>query len=84
MGTVIGLNGTEIGAFVVELVGGIRLRLGLDDWERLGLYRGQLVPVRLTSRTVSLVIVEITIHPPVVWVTLVRRSQETLPTLLGA
>ena len=74
MGTVIGLNGVEVGAFVVELVGGIRLRVGLDDWERLGLYRGQVVPVRYAGRSpVRLVITEVTVFPPIVWVTLIRR-----------
>ena len=74
MGTVIKLNGVEVGAFVVELVGGLRLRIGLDDWERLGLFRGQVVPVRHAGRSpVRLVITEVTVFPPVVWVTLIRR-----------
>ena len=74
MGTVVGLNGVEVGAYVVELVGGLRLRLGLDDWDRLGLYRGQVVSVRLARRAdLRLVIADITDVPPVVWITLVRR-----------
>ena len=74
MGTVVGLNGAEVGAYVVELVGGLRLRIGLDDWDRLGLYRGQVVVVRLARRAeLRLVVTEVTDVPPVVWITLVRR-----------
>jgi hypothetical protein len=74
MGAVIGLNGAEVGAYVVELDGGLRLRLALDDWERLRLYRGQRIPVRLPGRADRwLTVWEEAELPPVVWVTLVQR-----------
>ena len=36
----VGLNGSEVWAYVVELDDGARLRLDLTDWERVGLSVG--------------------------------------------
>jgi hypothetical protein len=46
------LYGTVVWAFVVEQDGGLRARFSADDWERLNLFRGQRVAVRLPSTTV--------------------------------
>src|SRR5437763_11321011 len=46
----VAVNGSEVWAHVVELDGGLRVRLDLSDWERMGLYRGQRVPVRRPGR----------------------------------
>src|SRR5262245_15436293 len=44
------LDGAEVWAFVVELPGGLRMRLNQSDRERLKHYRGQRVPVRRAGR----------------------------------
>ena len=41
----VGLNGSEVWAFVVETADGLRMRLDLTDWERTGLGVGRRVPV---------------------------------------
>lgn len=35
------LNGAAVWAYVVELDGGLKVRLAVDDCEQLGLFRGQ-------------------------------------------
>jgi hypothetical protein len=73
-GAIIGVNGREVPAYVVQLDGGLRVRFALDDWEGLCLYRGQRVPVRLTGRPDDwLFLAEVVEAPPVTWVLLVRR-----------
>jgi hypothetical protein len=68
------LNGREVWGYVVELDGGLRIRFDLTDWERLGLYRGQRVPVRRTGRADEwLFIAEVVELPPVAWVVMTKR-----------
>ena len=70
----IGLNGCESWALVVELADGLRVRLPLDDWERLGVYRGQRVPVRPEGRPDEwLFVAEVVERPPAAWVELATR-----------
>lgn len=68
------LNGQDVWAFVAELDGGLRIRLSVDDWERVGLFRGQCVPVRLPGQSEQrLYLAEAREEPPLVWVVLARR-----------
>lgn len=70
----IALNGSEVWAFVVELAVGVRLRLALDDWERLALSPGQRVAVRRAGRRDEwLFLAEAVELPPVVWVVMAER-----------
>ena len=71
---VIGLNGLEVWAYVVELADGLRLRLAVDDWEKLRLDVGRRIPVRLPGKAdVWLFITHATELPPIVWVMMARR-----------
>lgn len=71
---IVGVNGREVEALVVELAGGLRVRFSADDWERMNLYRGQRVPVRLPGRQdVWLYLHEVVELPPIVWVVMVQR-----------
>ena len=70
----VAVNGSELSGYAIDLGDGLRLRLALDDWERLGLFRGKRVPVRLPGRDDCwLYVVEAVAHPPLVWVTLAVR-----------
>jgi hypothetical protein len=70
----IALNGSEVWAYVVQLDGGLRMRLSLDDWERIGLHRGQRVPVRRPGhRDEWLFLAEIVELPPLAWIVLANR-----------
>lgn len=74
MGTVICVNGRVIEAFVIELLGGLRVRFGIDDWNALDLFRGQRVPIRLAGKDeVGLYLAEAVEVPPVAWAVLVQR-----------
>jgi hypothetical protein len=60
----------------VLLEGGLRLRISLDEWEQLGLYRGQLVPFeRHGHRGEQLLLAEVVKVPPIVWVVMANRMQ---------
>lgn len=64
------VNGVAVWAFVIELDGGLAVRLSPDDWERMDLRRGQRVPVRLPGgEALSVGLAEVRDDPPVVWVT---------------
>jgi hypothetical protein len=70
----IALNGFEVWAYVVELDGGLRMRLDLSDWERVGLYRGQRIPIRRHGRKDDwLFVTHVTELPPMAWVMLANR-----------
>jgi hypothetical protein len=70
----VGVNGREIWALVVELVDGLRMRIDLTDWERLGLYRGMRIPVsRQDGRQEWAFVAEVVELPPLVWVVLANR-----------
>lgn len=65
----VGLNGYEVWAYVVELEGGLRMRLDLNDWDRIGVYRGQRIPVRPAGqRDEWMFLAEMVELPPLVWV----------------
>lgn len=71
---VVELNGFEVWAFAVEVAGGLRLRLSLDDWRELDLVPGRCVTVRLPDEPDQwLVVTQATEVPPLVWVQLARR-----------
>ena len=68
------LNGAEMWGYVVKQHRGMRIRFSIDDWERLGLFRGQRILVRLPGKADQwLYLAEVTETPPVVWVTMVER-----------
>ena len=70
----IALNGFEVWAYVVELEGGLRMRLDLNDWERVGLCRGQRIPVRRSGcRDEWMFLAEVVELPPLVWVVFANR-----------
>ena len=71
--TLIDLNGVGAWAYVVELADGLRVRLALDDCQRVDLGPGQRVLVRLLGREVRLFVTEVTELPPVAWFTLAKR-----------
>jgi hypothetical protein len=74
MGTAIQLNGSVIWGFAIEMGRGLRLRLSMDDWERLGLNPGQRIRVRLPNRfDASVIVAEMVGVPPAVWVLLTNR-----------
>jgi hypothetical protein len=53
------------------------MRLDLSDWQRMGLYRGQRVPVRRPGQKDEwLFITNVTELPPLVWVMLAARVRE--------
>lgn len=73
-GLLIGVNGAEVWAYVVELQGGLRVRFSVADWERLGLFRGQRIQIRLPEKADQrLYLAEVREIPPVVWVVMVER-----------
>jgi hypothetical protein len=44
------LNGFRVDAFVVEQAGGLRVDMEHDEWLRLGVREGRLVPLRMAGR----------------------------------
>lgn len=73
-GLLVELNGTAVWAYVVEHESGYRMRVALDDWQRLNLALGQRLPVRLPGAgAVVLFVTAATEQPPVVWVTVATR-----------
>ncbi len=75
-GLLIELNGVQVWAFVVEHDSGYRIRLALDDWQRLNVGIGQRLPVRLPGAgAVRLFVTAATEQPPVVWVTVATRMR---------
>lgn len=75
MGSIlVALNGTEVWALVVETDEGMRVRFGLDDWQRMNIGQGQRLPVRVANRDEAwLFITNVSEQPPVAWVTMARR-----------
>jgi hypothetical protein len=73
---VVGVNGSEVWAYVVQTDEGLRLRFALDDWQKLNLDVGRRIPIRLPEKTdVWFFITHATELPPIVWVTLAKRVQ---------
>ena len=77
MGSVfVGVNGSEVWAYVVQTDDGFRMRFALDDWQKLSLDVSRRVPVRLSEKgDVWFFITHVTELPPIVWVTLAKRVQ---------
>ena len=69
------LRGRETWAYVVELEGGLRLQIALDDWELSGLYRGQRVAIRRQGATADewMFLAAVVPMPPIVWVVFANR-----------
>ena len=74
----VGLNGSELWAYVAETVNGMRVRLDVNDWERSGLGVGRQIPVRLPGKADEwLFVTHATEVPPFVWVVLAKRVRAT-------
>jgi hypothetical protein len=74
MESVIGINGFEVWAYVAEMDEGARIRVSLDEWQKLNLGIGQRIPVRLPGKADAwLFITHVTELPPIVWVVTARR-----------
>ncbi len=70
----IDLNGTEVWGYVVEQDDGLRVRVALDDWQRLGFFEGRRVSLKLPRTEEALLfITRVAESPPLVWVTLAKR-----------
>ena len=73
--TLVEVNGVGAWAYVVKLAGGLRVRLALDDCQRMDLGTGQRVPVRVAGQPeMRLFVTHVTELPPVAWVTLAKRA----------
>jgi hypothetical protein len=71
MGTAIQLSGFTVWGLVVEVGRGVRMRLSVDDWERLSLNRGQRIRVKIPNRFDAwLIVSDLAEVPPVVWIML--------------
>lgn len=65
----VSVHGMTAYGYFTEHAGRVRVRLGIDDWERLGLCEGQRVAVALPGRAAAVVMVlAVQQDPPVVWV----------------
>ncbi|QDU23819.1 hypothetical protein [Urbifossiella limnaea] len=68
----VAVNGSVVYGYWTDRGGACRLRLGLDDWDRLGLHPGQRVRVgRGDQPPEEVLIAAADRHPPVVWLDLV-------------
>ena len=75
MGGPIELNGVVVYAYVVQDDAGTRVRVSLDDWERLGLAPGARVRVGASGREPEgLLLTAADQQPPVVWLHLKRLT----------
>lgn len=73
-GMLIELNGSAVWAYVVEHGRGFRIRLALDDWQRLNLGLGQRLTVHLPGvNDPRLFVTGVSEEPPVVWVTVAKQ-----------
>ena len=85
MGTAIQLNGSVVWGFAVEVGRGLRIRLSVDDWERLSINPGQSIRVKLPNRFDSpMIVAELVDRPPVVWIMLTNRvcDVQTTPGII--
>lgn len=75
MGGPIELNGLVVYAYVVQDEAGTRVRVSLDDWEKLGLAPGARVRVGGGGREPeALLLTAAEQQPPVVWLHLRRLT----------
>ena len=78
------VNGVGAWVSVVELADGLRVRLALDDCQRMDMGTGQRVPVRLAGQPeVRLFVTDVTELPPVAWVTLAKRAHPSWDAPVG-
>ena len=82
--TLLEVNGLEALAYVIELADGLRVRLALDDWQRMNLGTGQRIPVKLPGAAdLWLFVTNVIELPPVVWVVMAKRVKPRQVTLEG-
>ena len=68
------VNGAALYAYYAELGGVVRVRVSVDEFDRLGLCEGQWVRIGLPDREpVSVLLVKASRVPPVVWLDLTAR-----------
>ena len=68
----VSVNGTQVFGYWTDRGGACRLRLALDDWDRLGLHPGQRVRFAKPDQPpVEVLIAAADRNPPVVWLDLV-------------
>lgn len=81
METTIQLNGTVVWSVVLEVGRGLRVRLSVDDWDRLRLNLGQRIRVILPHRfNEALIVTDLVEVPPVVWLMLSQRVCDMVPS----
>jgi hypothetical protein len=76
----VAVNGTVVYGYWADRGEGGRLRLGLDDWDRLGLHPGQRVRIgRPDQPPTEVLIAAVDRNPPVVWLELVPVARSVVP-----
>lgn len=71
------MNGAVVYAFYAGSREGLRIRMSLDEWERLGLHRGEWVEIRLPGRlTARWLLITWSEMPPWVWLDFDRGIQQ--------
>jgi hypothetical protein len=74
----VAVNGSVVYGYCTDRGGVCRLRLGLDDWDRLGLDAGQRIRFgRPDQPPAEVLIAAADRHPPVVWLDLVPVAHGT-------
>ena len=64
------VNGESAYGVVSDAEGGVRVRVSLDDWERLGRFLGQQVRAEIRGReTGHMLLASAEASPPFVWLT---------------
>jgi hypothetical protein len=78
----IAVNGWECAALVVPLAGGLRVQFSEEDFDTIGVWRGDFVPVRRPGLAdVWVTVASVTRLPPVVWVVFAERSNASVRTV---
>ncbi|MBN9517513.1 hypothetical protein J0H58_03185 [bacterium] len=76
----VAVNGAVVYGYWTDRNGCCRLRLGLDDWDRLGLQPGQRVRFGRPDQTPNEVLIAAADrNPPVVWLDLVPVARASAP-----
>jgi hypothetical protein len=76
----VAVNGAVVYGYWTDRGGACRLRLGLDDWDRLGLHPGQRVRFALPDQpSEEVLIAAADRNPPVVWLDLVPVARASTP-----
>jgi hypothetical protein len=78
----IAVNGWECAALVVPLAGGLRVQFSEEDFDTIGIWRGDFVPVRRPGRDdVWVTVASVTRLPPIVWVVFAERVNTDVRSL---